>query len=109
MIDQANRDEVIRGINPRLFAFAGPGFPLERDFAFSSFMRMALQKKPIVIRGHPDTRRSYMHPIDMATWIICAWANVDALRGHPIHIGSPVPISMLELARQIASFLSQAR
>jgi nucleoside-diphosphate-sugar epimerase len=108
LIDQANKDKIIRGINPRLFAFAGPGFPLERDFAFSSFMRMALQKRPIVIRGHPDTRRSYMHPIDMATWIIRAWANVDALREHPIHIGSPVPISMLELASQIASFFASS-
>jgi nucleoside-diphosphate-sugar epimerase len=103
LIDQANREEIIREINPRLFAFAGPGFPLERDFAFSSFMRMALLKKPILIRRHPDTRRSYMHHIDMATWIICAWANIDALKVHPIHIGSPVPISMLELASQIAS------
>lgn len=103
-VEEAHNAGIIRGANPRLFAFAGPGFPLEREFAFADFFRSGLSKSQILIRGNPQTRRSYMHPLDMVSWILKVRSHIDSIGLKPVHIGSHVPISILELANQIADF-----
>lgn len=107
-VEEADKAGIVRGANPRLFAFAGPGFPLEREFAFADFFRSGLAKKSLIIRGNPQSRRSYMHPVDMVNWILMVWSHIDSIGLNPVHIGSHVPISMIELANQIADFFGES-
>ena len=104
LVESAHKQGMIRGANPRLFAFAGPGFPLNQEYAFADFVRLALANKSIVIRGNPQTRRSYMHPLDMTQWILQVWLNIDSIGLNPTHIGSSVPVSIFDLATQIAQY-----
>lgn len=103
LVENATTEGIVRGVNPRLFAFGGPGFPLESKYAFADFMRSAILGRNIEIQGNPQSHRSYLHPIDMASWILSVWKNLDQLKGRPIHIGSPIPVSMHDLATTIAS------
>lgn len=109
LVELATQSGKIRGANPRLFAFAGPGFPLDAPFAFSDFMRLALLNKPIEIRGNPDTCRSYMHPADMVEWLITLADRIDYIGLDPVHIGSHVPISIMDLATRISRKFGEAR
>lgn len=102
MVEEATISGLIRGINPRLFAFGGPGFPINSDYAFAEFMKSALVGKRIEIRGNKDSHRSYMHPVDMTAWLLRAWEHIDVLGQSPVHIGSPIPVSMMDLALGIA-------
>jgi nucleoside-diphosphate-sugar epimerase len=102
MVEVATEAGRIRGANPRLFAFAGPGFPLDAPFAFSDFLRSALMKRPIEIRGNPFTRRSYMHPLNMTEWLVSLVDQIDQIGLDPVHIGSHIPISMFDLATKIS-------
>jgi nucleoside-diphosphate-sugar epimerase len=105
LVEEATRAGIIRGVNPRLFSFAGPGFPLDSNFAFADFMRAGLSGRPIEIKGNPFTNRSYMHPVNMVEWILTTWLNADLIGLMPVHIGSPIPISMLDLATKLANSL----
>jgi nucleoside-diphosphate-sugar epimerase len=101
-VERATEEGIIRGVNPRLFSFAGPGFPLNSHFAFAEFMRTALKDKNIVLRGNPDTCRSYMHPVTMVEWILTCWKYADQIGLSPLHVGNPVSITMMELATLVA-------
>ncbi len=91
----------IRGVNPRLFSFAGPGFPLESHFAISHFVKSCLEKGVIHIEGHADTTRSYMNPVDLVIWLIRLTRMENEIGTRPIHIGSDQPINMRNLAELV--------
>lgn len=90
----------VKGANPRLFSFAGPGIAIDAHFAVGNFMEQALQGKRVVVKGHPDTSRSYLYPVDMTTWLLASLAN-PSLEG--THIGSNFGYSMSEIAGIVAS------
>jgi len=96
----ASANNSISGVNLRLYAFAGPGIPLVDHFAVGNFMNDALKKNPILIKGNPETRRSYLYPTDLLANI---FASTHAPSGSSLEIGSPFDISMLELANLINS------
>jgi len=89
---------LIKGVNPRLFSFAGPGFPLNSHFAVSNFIMSCLNRTEICITGHPKTSRSYMDPVDMTSWLLRLLRMHENIGLNPIHIGSDSPICMDELA-----------
>jgi nucleoside-diphosphate-sugar epimerase len=84
----------------RLFAFGGEYLPRDTHFAIGNFVQNALDRKPIVIKGDGRARRSYLYGADMATWLWSALA--DGGNGEPLHIGSELSISILELAQNVA-------
>ena len=92
--------EVIKGANPRLFSFCGPGLAIPGNFALSSFIHLAQMGQPIKLTGNPDSLRSYMSPVDMAIWIIkCAiYPTLETL-----HIGSNEAFTMQQIAEIIAN------
>jgi nucleoside-diphosphate-sugar epimerase len=90
----------IHGRNLRLYTFAGPGISLVDHFAVGNFLKDALDKKAITIKGNPGTRRSYLYPIDLITNIFAATISNDK---SVIEIGSRFSISMSELATLINS------
>jgi dTDP-glucose 4,6-dehydratase len=96
----AVNESVLRASNPRLFAFTGPGLPLDQHFAIGNFLSCALEGKSIFITGAPETYRSYMSPVDAVLRILTLMVRPTL---NPLNIGSSHPISMIQLAKIINS------
>ena len=92
--------------NPRLFAFSGPGLPIDEHFAVGNFLRDALCGVPLRITGNPHTRRSYMYPTDLVTWLLTILSDPEDI---PTNVGSDVPVTLEELANVISGISSQSQ
>ncbi len=88
-------------VTVRPFTFTGPYQSLEKPWAINNFIRDAMLGQPIRILGNGDTERSYMYGSDAAFWILNFLANGNA--GGCYNLGSPVAISLKQLASKIAS------
>lgn len=99
-LSNACRNSQVRFTNARLFAFFGPGIPLDEHFAIGNFIGAALQGKPIMVSGNPGTTRSYMYPTDLIS-IILNLLVVPLNR--PVNVGSTIPITIKNLAEKISS------
>ena len=95
---EATSQGLVIGANPRLFAFFGPGLVMEEHFAIGNFLNDALNKREILLNGHPLTTRSYLYPTDLVSWILRILINPV---NRPIHVGSENSISMMELVKKI--------
>jgi nucleoside-diphosphate-sugar epimerase len=95
LIMTASMAGAIKGKNPRLYAFAGPGISLTDHFAVGNFLNDALSARPIVIKGNPDTLRSYLYPTDLIINLLNLVINTSE---DPMEIGSSSSITMQELA-----------
>jgi nucleoside-diphosphate-sugar epimerase len=90
----------LRGSNPRLFSFTGPGLEIPGKFAISNFVGDAVAGREVIVRGSPDSLRSYMSPIDLSVWILrtSLYPTLETL-----HIGSPESYSMKEIAKKVSN------
>lgn len=80
----------------RIFSTYGPR--MKSHFAFSTFIRNGLDKKPLVVYGGGSAFRSYMYASDCAAWL---WEIL--LRGDGVYdVGSRVGMTIRELAHTIA-------
>ncbi len=95
----AHNAGLINGTNPRLFAFTGPGIALDAHFAIGNFMRDAIYGNRVFISGNPNTTRSYLHPVDMTTWLL---ASLSKPSMEPTHIGSSQGYTMQGIAELIS-------
>ena len=95
VINCHNKGNII-GTNPRLYTFAGPGISTDAHFVAGEFIRLALSNEPIVIKGNPNTERSYMYPTDLVSWLLAIIKNPTL---EVIRVGSPTAITISELAR----------
>jgi dTDP-glucose 4,6-dehydratase len=99
MFALAEHEGVCRPTMARLFAFSGRHLPLERHFALGNFVRDALYRGIIRVRGDGLTVRSYLDGDDMARWILAALANGQDTK--VVHVGSEFPISIRDLAELV--------
>lgn len=88
-------------VNVRPFAFIGPYQLMDRPWAINNFIRDSLRGGPIRILGDGTSVRSYMYPSDMAFWLLRIL--VDGTPGRSYNLGSPVGITLKELAQKIAA------
>lgn len=102
LVDIATNQDMVKGQNLRLYAFAGPGISLVDHFAVGNFLNDAMQGRPITIKGNPETKRSYLYPTDMLSNIL---ASAVAPTGLPLEIGSANLMTMEELATLINSVI----
>lgn len=86
------------GSNPRLFSFIGPHLPIDNTFAIGEFLKSAIRKESILVRGNLKTTRSYMYPTDLVTWIMAVLVSPTL---ETIHIGSEASHEMWTLAAAV--------
>lgn len=99
VLEMAHRQNLITVCNPRLFAFVGPGIPLDKHFAIGNFMHSAINKSIIEVTGNPMTTRSYMYLPDA---IRCLISLLISPIYSPLNIGSPRSITINDLAIEIS-------
>ncbi len=84
----------------RPFTFAGPYQTLDRPWALNNFLRDVLTGSDVRIHGDGTARRSYLYGSDAAWWTLAALVN--GVDGATYNIGSPTPVTHLELVELIA-------
>lgn len=95
----ASSNDILDVINARLFAFAGPYISLDDHFAVGNFLKNALLGGPILVRGNPQTVRSYLYPSDLA---VCLIKSMVLINEPVINIGSPIGLTMEKIAENIS-------
>jgi nucleoside-diphosphate-sugar epimerase len=87
----------------RPFALVGPRLPLDTHFAIGNFIRDAIRGGPVKVVGGTKVWRSYLYASDMAIWL---WTLLmrDGI-SEPIDVGSDIPISICQLAHEVAGTL----
>ncbi|TDV34723.1 dTDP-glucose 4,6-dehydratase [Paraburkholderia caballeronis] len=91
-------------VSARCFAFVGAGLPLDSHFAIGNFIRDALGKEQIVIRGDGKSVRSYLYAADLAVWLMKLLLNG---RDREIYnVGSDAEVTIGDLARTVIATLA---
>ena len=88
---------------PRLFAFLGPGLPLNSHFAIGNFVFDGMQKQKIHVKGNPITRRSYLYPTDLIEVLFQTLLLKEPV---PFNVGSNTGITISDLAQKVSSLSS---
>ena len=84
----------------RLFAFVGPGMPLDAHFAIGNFIRDAAGGREIVITSDGSPVRSYLYAGDLAAWLLRLL--VAGRAGAVYNVGSDAALSLADLAALVA-------
>jgi len=97
------KESSIKFSTARIFALLGPGLSLNTHFAAGNFIRNAIACEPIKINGSGLPVRSYLHPVDLTTWLLFILVKGDAAAAY--NVGSPDGISIKDLALRVSSLL----
>lgn len=107
LLERSCRNSNISFCSPRLYTFAGPGIALDAHFAIGNFIRDAIRGKSVLVKGSPETIRSYLHPIDMTIQLLECWFD-EAMHTFP-DIGSFHPLKLSALAQIVSNRLGNGQ
>ena len=85
----------------RAFSFGGSFFNSNNHFAYDNFIKNRFLSKNIELKSKGESIRNYMHPLDLANWIL---QSLKLKKINIINTGSEKNISIYELAKKIANF-----
>ena len=105
IIEGSSVNSFVKFANPRLFTFAGPHLPLDKHFAVGNFVSNGRNKESIVVKGNPNSVRSYMYPTELITNLIFIMLDPREI---PINVGSEISITIEELAYKVKGFFPQS-
>ena len=107
VLEESSFNSGVNFCSPRLYTFAGPGIALDAHFAIGNFIHDAMSGRDVLVKGSPETIRSFLHPIDMTVQLLDCWfaAEVPTFPD----IGSYIPIKLSELAQVISSKLGNGK
>lgn len=97
----------VQTVMARCFSFVGQDLPLNVHFAIGNFLRDALFRGEIVVRGDGSPIRSYMDQRDLALWLDVLLREGRA--GEAYNVGSDAAISIADLAHRIRDWLAPAK
>lgn len=97
----------IQTVVARCFAFVGRDLPLDVHFAIGNFIRDALARPGIGVRGDGSPIRSYMDQRDLADWLDVLLRVGRA--GQAYNVGSDESLSIAELAHQVRDLLAPGK
>ena len=89
----------------RLFAFVGPRIPLDGHFAAGNFLADVLASRSVRVNGDGRPLRSYLYAGDLPEWLVAVLAR--GVPGRAYNVGSPEPVSIVDLARRTAALADQ--
>ena len=99
LIEASDKNPNFNYSSPRLFAFYGPGLPIDAHFAIGNFIGNAFNREAIALKGDKNTVRSYLHIADASTALIKLLLKPS---NQPMNLGSTSEISMGDLALKIS-------
>lgn len=83
----------------RCFSFVGPLIPLRIHYAIGNFLFNNLKNKDILIKGNPDTSRSFMYMTDLCIFV---WKSIVSKKKNRIYnLGSEKVVKIKHLANLI--------
>ncbi len=91
----------------RCFAFSGKHLQLDGHLAIGNFVRDALSKKEIQVKGDGTTIRSYLDAHDLVEWLMTILLSAD--NGEIFNVGSDYEVSMKQLAELIAKLNGETK
>jgi nucleoside-diphosphate-sugar epimerase len=90
----------IEPVIARCFAFVGPHMPLDTHFAIGNFIRDAIERDAIVVKGDGTPLRSYLYMTDLVVWLLTLMVEASPLRAY--NVGSDEALSIGDLASHCA-------
>lgn len=90
----------------RCFAFVGPHLDPNGTFAIGNFIRDALTKGRIEVKGDGRPFRSYMYSDDLVVWLLKIL--LDGEHGKPYNVGSDEAVTIEELGHQVFKALNKS-
>jgi dTDP-glucose 4,6-dehydratase/UDP-glucose 4-epimerase len=87
----------------RCFSFFGPFLPLDIHYAIGNFVRDAISKSEIIVKGSGTELRSFLYMADAWIWMLMLLIDSD---NDVYNVGSSKSISISELAIEIRDVLS---
>ena len=106
IIKRCSENTLVKFANPRLFTFAGPHLPLDKHFAVGNFILNGRNKESIVVKGNPNSVRSYMYPTELISNLIFIMLDPQDI---PINVGSETCVTIEELAHKVNRFFPQSK
>lgn len=94
----------IRTTIARCFSFIGPDLPIDAHFAIGNFIRDALYKPFIIVRGDGSPLRTYLDQRDLANWLLTLLFTGGC--GDVFNVGSDDVISVAQLAHLVRDLIS---
>ena len=97
------KESGIEFVTARCFVFCGPGLPIDGHFAVGNFIRDALYRQQITVKGNGSSVRSYLYGADLAVWLLHLLLHGQA--GESYNVGSDEGLTISELAIRVRDVL----